>query len=67
MQTMDKHIHGKGLDKPTCGKKQVSIDAAIHFQLEFKQVGGLMLICAYHICSDEAKHPDCNGSATASW
>jgi len=21
--TMDKHIHGKGLDKPTCGKKQM--------------------------------------------
>jgi hypothetical protein len=37
MQQMDKHTHGKGRDKPpTCGKKQVNIDAAKYFLLEFK-------------------------------
>jgi hypothetical protein len=49
MQQMDKHTHGKGRDKPTYCKKQVSMDAAKYFQLQFKQVGVLMLICAFTI------------------
>jgi hypothetical protein len=37
MQPMGKHTHGKGRDKPACGKKQVRVVAAEYFQLEFKQ------------------------------
>jgi hypothetical protein len=37
MQQMDKHTHGKGRDKQTtCGKKQVSANAAKCFLLKFK-------------------------------